>query len=146
MRISETGLDLIRFFEGLRTTAYQDAVGVWTIGYGSTGPHVAPGLTITAEEAEGLLRHDVARFEEGVDEVVKVTLSQGEFDALVSFSFNLGLGNLRQSTLLRKLNGGDFAGAAAEFKRWNRAGQRILAGLTRRREAEARLFQGLEWR
>lgn len=146
MRISETGLDLIRYFEGLRLTAYQDAVGVWTIGYGSTGPHVTPGLTITAEEAESLLRHDVARFEEGVDEVVKVSLSQDEFDALLSFSFNLGLGNLRQSTLLRKLNAGDFAAAASEFKRWNRAGQRILAGLTRRREAEARLFQGLEWR
>jgi lysozyme len=140
MKISKKGLDLIKEYEGLELKAYKDSVGVLTIGYGSTGSHVKPGMTITAQEAEALLLKDVERFEEGVSAAVKVPLNQNQFDALVSFSFNLGLGSLQKSTLLRKLNAGDYAGAQAEFKRWNKAGGIVLRGLVRRRASEALLF------
>lgn len=140
MKISKKGLDLIKQFEGLELKAYKDSVGVVTIGYGSTGPHVSMGMVITQEQAESLLKQDVSRFEKGVSELVKVPLNQNQFDALVSFSFNLGLGNLKSSTLLRKLNFLDYVGAANEFPRWNKAGGVVLKGLTRRREAEKALF------
>lgn len=140
MKISEKGLTLVKNFEGLELKAYKDSVGILTIGYGSTGPHVTQGMEITTEQAESLLKSDVGRFEKGVQELVKVPLNQNQFDALVSFSFNLGLGNLKSSTLLRKLNSLDYAGAANEFTRWNRAGGVVLKGLTRRREAEKALF------
>jgi len=140
MKISAKGLKLIQDFEGLELTAYKDAVGILTVGWGSTGPHVKAGMTITRQQAEALLLSDVSRFERGVTELVKVPLSQNQFDALVSFSFNLGLANLKSSTLLRKLNSLDYAGAALEFPRWNKAGGKVLAGLTRRREAEKKLF------
>lgn len=140
MKISKKGLDLIKTFEGLELKAYKDSVGVLTIGWGSTGSHVKPGMSITKEQAEELLKQDVSRFEKGVNDLVKVPLIQNQFDALVSFSFNLGLGNLKSSTLLRKLNASDYSGAASEFLRWNRAGNKVLAGLTRRRIAERDLF------
>lgn len=140
MKISEKGLSLIKSFEGLELKAYKDSVGVITIGYGSTGSHVSMGQTITETQAEALLLSDVSRFERGVTDLVKVPLSQNQFDALVSFSFNLGLANLKSSTLLRKLNSLDYAGAALEFPRWNKAKGRVLLGLTRRREAEKALF------
>lgn len=140
MKISQKGLDLIKSFEGLKLKAYQDVVGVWTVGYGSTGPHVKPGMVITAKQAEDLLRDDVARFEVCIGKQVSVPLSQSQFDALVSFAFNLGCGNLASSTLLKKLNAKDYSGAASEFVKWNRAGGKVLAGLTRRREAEKALF------
>ncbi len=140
MKISIKGLNLIKSFEGLELKAYKDSVGVLTIGYGSTGPHVHEGLVITEEQAEAILKTDISRFERGVTELVKVPLNQNQFDALVSFSFNLGLGNLKSSTLLRKLNSLDYSGAANEFTRWNKAGGRVLTGLTRRREAEKKLF------
>lgn len=140
MKISQTGLDLVKSFEGLRLKAYYDSVGVLTIGFGSTGPHVKPGMVITPKQAEDLLRDDVTRFEACVSKQVTVPLSQNQFDALVSFAFNLGCGNLASSTLLKKLNAKDYAGAASEFAKWNRAGGKVLAGLTRRREAEKALF------
>lgn len=140
MRISQKGLNLIKEFEGLELKAYKDSVGVVTIGYGSTGPHVSMGMTITADQAEALLKNDVNRFEKGVMDLVTAPITQNQFDALVSFSFNLGLGNLKASTLLRKLNSLDYVGAANEFPRWNKAGGKVLAGLTRRREAEKKLF------
>jgi len=140
MKISAKGLSLIKSFEGLELKAYKDSVGVITIGYGSTGSHVSMGQTITETQAEALLLSDVSRFERGVTDLVKVPLSQNQFDALVSFSFNLGLANLKSSTLLRKLNSLDYAGAALEFPRWNKAKGRVLPGLTRRREAEKKLF------
>ncbi len=140
MKISIKGLNLIKSFEGLELKAYKDSVGVLTVGYGSTGPHVYEGLVITEEQAEAMLKSDVSRFERGVTELVKVPLNQNQFDALVSFSFNLGLGNLKSSTLLRKLNASDYSGAANEFLRWNKAGGKVLNGLTRRREAEKKLF------
>lgn len=140
MKISQKGVKLIQDFEGLELKAYKDSIGVLTIGYGSTGPHVSMGMTITKEQAEQLLKKDLERFEKGVSDLVKVPLNQNQFDSLVSFSFNLGLGNLRSSTLLKKLNASDYVGAAAEFHRWNRAGGKVLAGLTRRRIAERDLF------
>lgn len=146
MNISETGLDLIKAFEGLRLTAYVCPAGVLTIGYGSTGSHVKPGMRITEEEADALIEKDLERFEHGVESLVKVEISQNEFDALVSFAFNLGLGALGQSTLLRLLNQSKYMEAAAQFKRWDKAGGKTLAGLTRRRLAEAALFRGDDWR
>lgn len=141
MKISQTGVNLIKEFEGLRLTPYQDSVGVWTVGYGSTGKHVVPGKSITNKQAEDLLKEDLARFEDCVTKMVLVPIGQNQFDALVSFAFNLGCGNLASSTLLKLLNAGDYAGAAAQFVRWNKAGGKVLAGLTRRREAEAALFK-----
>jgi len=140
MALSEDGLELIKTYEGLRLKAYQDSVGVWTIGYGHTRT-AKPGMTITAEEAEALLRQDLADAEKAVTRLVKVPLSDNQYSALVSFVFNLGSGNFSMSTLLRKINAGDMAGAAKEFKRWNRAGKKVLAGLVKRRDAEAALFQ-----
>ena len=97
-------------------------------------------MVVTQEQADALLAADIQRFEKGVAALLKVQVTQGQFDALVSFSFNCGLGNLESSTLLRKLNAGDVDGAAAEFPRWNKAGGSVLRGLTLRREAEQRLF------
>lgn len=140
MRLSQAGLRLIQNFEGLRVQAYQDAGGVWTIGYGHTGPDVLPGLTITAEEASDLLRRDVARFEQGVTSLVRVPVTQPQFDALVSFAFNVGIGAFGKSTLLRRLNEGKVEEAAKEFGRWTHEGGKQLAGLVRRRAAETALF------
>ena len=142
MKISDAGIALIKSFEGLRLEAYPDpATGgdPWTIGYGHTG-EVRPDMVITEAEAEQLLRQDIVQFEMCVNRLLQVSVTQGQFDALVSFAFNLGCGNLRKSTLLRKLNAGDADGAAAEFAVWNRAAGRVMAGLTRRREAERDLF------
>ena len=138
-RINTAGLDLIKDFEGLRLNAYQDAVGVWTIGYGHTNT-AYPGQRITNAQATDLLRQDVANFEDAVTRAVRVPINENQFAALVSFAYNVGSGALNSSTLLRKLNAGDTFGAANEFLRWNRAGGRVLAGLTRRREAERSLF------
>lgn len=146
MQLSPNGVELIKHFEGCRLTAYKCPAGVWTIGYGSTGTHVYEGLSITEEYAEELLRDDLLRFESGVLSAVTVPINQDQYDALVSFSFNVGLGNLKSSTLLRKLNSRNYVGAENEFQRWNRAKGRVLSGLTRRRHAESRLFQGLDWR
>lgn len=140
MNISANGVKLIQQFEGLRLKAYQDAVGVWTIGYGHTGPDVTPGLVISQAQADALLARDLNRFETGVSRLVQVPLNQNQFDALLSFSYNLGLGSLQNSTLLRLLNQRDYAGAAAQFPRWNKAGGKVLPGLARRRAAEQALF------
>lgn len=134
------GLALTEQFEGCRLTAYQDQVGVWTIGYGHTGPEVIAGLTITRDEAEALLAKDVSSAAACVNRVVAVRLTQAEFDALVDFAFNLGHGAFSSSTLLRELNAGNFIAAAAQFEVWDRAGGAVVAGLLRRRQAEATLF------
>lgn len=139
MKTSETGIKLIEDMEGLRLKAYQDVVGVWTNGYGNTHG-VIPGSVITQAQAESDLLSNVAGSEYVVNSVVKVTLTQNQFDALVDFVFNLGSGNFQSSTLLRKLNAGDFAGASAEFPKWNHAGGIVVDGLTKRREAERLLF------
>ncbi|MCL8307605.1 MULTISPECIES: lysozyme [Pseudomonas] len=139
MRTSQRGLSLIKSFEGLRLQAYQDAVGVWTIGYGTTRG-VNAGMKISKEQAERMLLNDVQRFEPEVERLVTVPLSQNQWDALVSFAYNLGSANLESSTLRRLLNAGDYAGAADQFPRWNKAGGKVLPGLTRRRAAERELF------
>ena len=162
--INQAGLDLIKSFEGLPdgdpTTVnldpYLDPVGIWTIGWGHAirvGSDYLRGAQnrararalypggITIAQAEALLRGDLMDTCRDVESAVSVPLSDNQFAALVSFTFNLGIGNLRRSTLLRLLNAGDFAGAAQEFNKWNRAGGRVLRGLTRRREAEAKLFE-----
>ncbi len=144
MQTSDKGIALIKEFEGCKLTAYQDSVGVWTIGYGWTQPvdgkPIRAGMTIKQETAERLLKTGLVSYESDVSRLVKVGLNQGQFDALVSFTYNLGARSLSTSTLLRKLNSGDYAGAADEFLRWNKAGGKVLNGLTRRREAERALF------
>ena len=140
MNISEAGLDFIKEHEGCRLEAYQDSVGVWTVGVGHTGPLVVKGLVITQDEADDLLRHDVAVAVKCVTGLVTVPLTQEEFDALCSFTFNLGCTALRNSTLLRKLNAGE-DGIATEFLKWDHAGGKQVAGLTKRRADEAALFQ-----
>lgn len=144
MQTSEKGIALIKQFEGCKLTAYQDSVGVWTIGYGWTQPvdgkPIRAGMTIKQETAERLLKTGLVSYESDVFRLVKVGLTQGQFDALVSFTYNLGARSLSTSTLLRKLNAGDYAGAADEFLRWNKAGGKVLNGLARRREAERALF------
>lgn len=144
MQTSDKGIALIKEFEGCKLTAYQDSVGVWTIGYGWTQPvdgkPIRAGMTIKQETAERLLKTGLVSYESDVSRLVKVGLTQGQFDALVSFTYNLGGRSLSTSTLLRRLNAGDYAGAADEFLRWNKAGGKVLNGLTRRREAERALF------
>ena len=144
MKISQEGLSLIKKFEGCRMEAYYGSGGVLTIGYGHTGG-VKESDTITQEEAEKLLRADVFKFEEYVEDNVMVELDQSQFDALVAWTFNLGPGNLRESTMLKKLNDADYASVPSEMKRWNKAGGKTLDGLIRRRNAEALLFQSKEW-
>jgi lysozyme len=140
-RIGKAGLDLIKEFEGLKLRAYLCPAKVWTIGYGSTGPHVTAGKVITNAEAEDLLKEDLARFERAVTGFVTVPLTQNQYDALVSFAFNVGISALERSTLLKRVNAKRFDDVPAEFLKWNRAGGRPLAGLTRRRAAEAALFK-----
>ncbi|ANF79336.1 TPA: lysozyme [Salmonella enterica] len=144
MQISPKGIALIKEFEGCSLTAYKDSVGVLTIGYGWThavdGKPLRNGMTIDQATAERLLKTGLVGYENDVLKLVRVKLTQGQFDALVSFAYNLGARSLSTSTLLKKLNAGDYAGAADEFPRWNKAGGKVLNGLTRRREAERALF------
>lgn len=140
-QIGKAGLDLIKDFEGWRDTAYLCPANVLTIGYGSTGPHVKAGMKISKERGEELLKDDLDRFEKAVTRLVTVPLRQNQYDALVSFAFNVGISALERSTLLKRVNAKLFDQAAAEFAKWNRAGGKVLAGLTRRRAAETALFK-----
>jgi lysozyme len=142
--INAAGMTLLTAFEGCKLKAYQDSVQVWTIGYGHMKT-AKSGMTITQDQAEQLLQEDLAEFEAAVESMVKVSLNDDQFSALVSFSFNLGARSLFDSTLLRLLNQGDFTAAANEFPRWNKAGQQALLGLTRRRLAERSLFLSQPW-
>lgn len=140
--ISQAGIELIKRFEGLRLKAYPDpATGgePWTIGVGHTGG-VRPGDVITEARADELLRLDVTRFEKAVARLCPIT-TQPQFDALVSFAFNVGEGNLKDSTLRRMHNEGNYAGAAGQFARWSNANGKRMEGLVRRREAEAQLYR-----
>lgn len=141
MRTSQKGVGLIKSFEGLRLKSYQDSVGVWTIGYGTTRG-ITAGMSINNEQAERMLANDIGRFEPEIERLVKVGLSQNQWDALMSFIYNLGAANLASSTLLKLLNSGDYAGAAEQFPRWNKAGGQVLAGLTKRRASERAIFLG----
>lgn len=151
--INAAGLEIVKGFEGLRLNAYPDpGTGgePWTIGYGHTSaagpPKVYPGLTITRSEAEETLKRDLAKYEKAVANAVTRTPTSDQFSALVSFTFNVGSGNFRSSTLLKKHNAGDFAGAGEEFGRWVYAGGKVLAGLQRRRRAERALYRSENWR
>jgi lysozyme len=141
MHISGRGLEVLKRFEGLQLKAYLCPAGVLTIGYGSTGAHVKMGMEITPAEAEKLLLDDVARFERAVNKLVKVPLTQGQFDALVCFSFNIGVGAFEKSTLLSVLNMGRHGEVISQFKRWNKVKGHVVNGLVNRREAEIGLWQ-----
>lgn len=142
MNISDAGIALIKSFERLRLTAYKPTPDdVWTIGWGST-KDVEPGMQITEAEADERLLGDLADAETCVRKrTTGITITQGQYDALVSLVFNIGCGNFSGSTLLKRLLDGDDSGAADQFVRWNRQGNKTLAGLTRRRLAEANLFR-----
>jgi lysozyme len=139
MNLGYNGTKILKFFEGCRLTAYQDSVGVWTIGYGHTkGVHA--GMSITQEEAEQMLLTELEEYEGYIEKYVTVPLTQNQFDALVVWVYNLGPTNFRRSTLLKELNSGNYTAAGNEITKWNKAGGKVLAGLVKRREAEAELF------
>jgi len=143
MKTGKEGKNLIKKYEGFRSHAYVCPAGVNTIGFGTTvinGKPVPEGMKITLDEANVFLDADLYDFENGINSLVKVDLNQNQFDALVCFVYNIGLGAFKKSTLLRKLNGEDFDGASKEFLRWNKAGGKVLPGLVRRRESEMNLF------
>lgn len=144
MNISKEGINLIKKFEGCELKAYKCAAGVWTIGYGSTHG-IEKGMEISQERADMLLLEDVEKFEKIVNDAVNVSLVQCQFDALVSWTFNLGGGNLNSSTMLKVLNDRKYDEVPSQIKRWNKAGGKVNEGLIRRREAEALLFEGKEW-
>lgn len=147
MQVSDAGIELIKSFEGFRANAYPDPKSggdPWTVGYGTTkfpsGRPVKKGDYVTPAQAEMYLREDVKKFASSVDALVTVPLKQCQYDALVSFVYNLGATNFRKSTLLKKLNAKDYKGAADEFLRWVSPGSSVEAGLRRRRTAERSLF------
>jgi len=147
MQISDKGIALIKHHEGVRLKPYQDCVKLWTVGVGhliGDGKSLSPewNKVFTMEEVDGILRKDLARFEQGVSKFCPVQLTQGEFDALISFSFNLGLGVLQRSTLRQKILRNDKKGAAEEFTKYVRAGGKIIKGLVTRRNDEKQLFLG----
>lgn len=142
-KTSEAGKNLIKEFEGFRATAYICPAGVVTVGYGTTRIHDKPiqlGITITTDEADIFLEEDLKTFEDVVNQSVSVEIFQNQFDALVAFVYNVGAGNFKKSTLLKKVNAGQFDVAANEFLKWNKAAGKVLRGLTRRRTAERELF------
>ncbi|EOJ6089126.1 lysozyme [Klebsiella michiganensis] len=147
MQISNNGIALIKRFEGCRLTAYPDpgtGGAPWTIGYGWTGKvdgkTIRPGMKIDDAIAERLLRTGVVSFDQAVSKMLKVSVTQNQYDALVSLAYNIGTRALSSSTLMKKLNAGDVKGAADEFLRWNKSGGKAMSGLTNRRKAEREVF------
>lgn len=140
MRYSKTGLQLTEGFESCRLVAYQDVRGIWTIGWGHTGPEVVEGLVWTQEQADAQLEKDMAYAECRVNGLLAVPVTQGEFDALVDFALNVGCNAFAGSTMLKLLNEGNYAGAAEEFEKWDHAAGKVVAGLLRRREEEKNEF------
>ena len=140
MEVSKEGLALIRRFEGFRAKAYRCPAGIWTIGYGHTSqagpPTVTPGMQINRDDASDILDRDVARFAEDVRKLVRVDLSDAQFAALVSFAFNVGIGNFRASSVLKAVNAGEFDIVPRRLQLWVKAGSKILPGLVKRRAAE----------
>lgn len=143
-KINETGLDFIKQWEGLKLTAYLDAAGIWTIGYGHTRragePYPYKGMKITQADADRILLRDLAQYEYTIENNVKVDLTDNQFSALVSFCFNVGPANFRKSTLLKKLNAGDYNAVPAELMKWVYAGGKRIQGLVNRRAAETGLW------
>lgn len=145
MQVSETGINLIKRHEGFRAAPYRCPAGVPTIGYGATYYAEGKRVALTDEplsetQAASLLRLHVQSYADGIDRYVQVPLTQGQFDALVSWAYNIGLEAARTSTLMRVLNSGNYRAAADQLLRWNRGGGRVLPGLTRRRQEERCLF------
>ncbi|MGL5716723.1 MAG: lysozyme [Paraclostridium sp.] len=141
MKTSQKGIDLIKSFEGCRLETYKCSANVNTIGYGTT-KGVVPGMKISLLEAEEMLKRDLIYFERWVEKLIEVELTQNQFDALVSFTYNLGEGALKNSTLRKFLNDKRYDLVPGQFLRWNMAGGKVLNGLVRRREAEAKMFRG----
>ena len=144
MKISQEGISLIKKFEGCKLESYLCAANVPTIGYGST-KGIEMGMNISQERAEELLLQDLEVYEDAVNKAVELPLHQHQFDALVSWTFNLGGANLNASTMLKVLNTGAYEDVPHQIKRWNKAGGKVLEGLTRRRLAESLLFEGNDW-
>jgi lysozyme len=157
VKVSQKCIDQIKKDEGVRSRPYQCPALLWTVGVGHViDPHHAKvpladrkqlpipagwDRVLTAEEIDEILRKDLNRFEAGVLRLIKVSMTQGQFDGLVSFSFNVGLGNLQNSTLRMKMNRGDYAGAAEQFLVWTKAGGKVLKGLVIRRTHEKEMFE-----
>ena len=144
MKTSKEGISLLKKFAGCKLEAYLDAVDVPTIAYGRT-KEVQMGDTCTQQQAEDWLEEELVEYEGYVEKAVTVPLEQNQFDALVSWTYNLGPSNLNKSTALKLLNMSEYDGVPAQLKRWNKAGGKVLDGLVRRREAEALLFKGQDW-
>jgi lysozyme len=140
MITSEVGIQHIKNCEGLRLNAYRCPAGIWTIGYGHTG-NVQAGQTITKEAAENYLREDLKEFEKAVNQLVKVKLNQAQFDVLVSFTYNIGIGAFEKSTLLKLLNQGQYAEVPKQLMRWVHGNGKVLPGLVRRREIESKRWE-----
>jgi lysozyme len=138
-QVTEEGIDLIQSFESCRLKAYDDGVGVWTIGWGTT-KGVKRGMTITQEEADRLFEEDLDQFADGVEALVTTDINNNQFSALVSLAYNIGLRAFGRSTLLKRVNARNFAAAADQFLVWNKGGGKVMRGLTRRRQAERKLF------
>tara|TARA_R100001463_G_scaffold16126_3_gene41949 strand:- start:1140 stop:1577 length:438 start_codon:yes stop_codon:yes gene_type:complete len=144
MNISKEGIDLIKHFEGCRLEAYEDAVGVPTIAYGRI-KDVKMGDSCTQAQAEAWLDKELHEYEGYINDAVTVALTQNQFDSLVSWVYNLGPSNLKSSTMLKVLNKEQYADVPKQIQRWNKAGGKVLEGLTKRRNAEALLFEGKAW-
>lgn len=146
MKTSQAGIDLIHSFESLRLKAYPDPGSKdgkpWTNGWGSTGSDIGPGTVWTKEKADQRFASDLSKFEQAVSLLVKVPLTQHQFDALVSFTYNLGIGSLKSSTLLKMLNEGYYSNAGLQLLRWTKNDGVEMAGLVRRRKAELKMFNG----
>ena len=142
MIISKNGLDLIKHFESLQLKAYKCSANVWTIGYGHT-KNVKEGDRISQDQANCFLMQDLYEVEKTINRLVKVKINQNQFDALCSLIFNIGISAFNKSTLLAKLNTGDYVGAAEQFRRWNKVNNVVMAGLVRRRQAEEDLFNAI---
>ena len=145
MQLDKSGIELLKHFEGCELKAYQDSVGVWTIGYGHT-KGVTEGLEITQAEAEKMLVDELPEYQSYVENKCNILLQQHQFDALVCWTYNLGPTNLASSTMLKVLNDGKLDEVPFQMKRWDKAGGKPLLGLTRRRNAEALLFKGENWK
>ena len=144
-KVSNSGIDLICSFEGLKLKAYDDGVGVWTIGFGTTiypnGIKVKKGDTCTEAQAKAYMAHDLKRFESAVNTAVVVPINQNQFDALVSLAYNIGTNGFKNSTLVEILNARNYKGAAAQFDAWNKGGGKVMQGLVNRRAVERKLFE-----
>lgn len=150
MKLSQNGVEVAHHFEGCDLVAYPDPGSVdgkpWTIGWGHAGPEVVKGLQWTQAQADEAFAEDISEFEQAVEDLVGVKLSQGEFDALVLFVYNIGINAFKSSTMLRLLDACDLDGARAQFKRWNKNDGKVMRGLTRRRAAEVALWDGASGR